>query len=129
MTATIARTAPFNTNTDAVPLLSIAQSAVLLNVEPARLLAMIFDPEVDAEKHWHIVREGDDIHLPVWLVRELLAGGWRCEALTTNRAPVRGDPGGRFGVQSSRSAATASASRMRYCPPGSWIAFTLPLVM
>lgn len=57
-------------------LLTLAQSAVLLDVEPAYLLGMIFDPEVDAERDWHVVRVGGEIYLPVRLVRELLAGGW-----------------------------------------------------
>jgi hypothetical protein len=38
---------------------------------------MIFDPEIDADKHWHIVREGDEIRLPAWSVRDLLTEGRR----------------------------------------------------
>lgn len=52
--------------------LTISQSAVLLDVAPADLLRMILDPGVDAEPDWHIVREGCDIRLPVWFVRDLL---------------------------------------------------------
>jgi hypothetical protein len=46
--------------------LTIAQTAVLLDVEPANLLRMIFDPEVSAEDDWHIVREAGEICLPAW---------------------------------------------------------------
>lgn len=56
----------------AVPPLTISQSAVLLDVEPADLLGMALDPDVNAELDWRIVREGRDIRLPAWFVRNLL---------------------------------------------------------
>lgn len=59
------------------PTLTPSQSAVLLDMESTYLVGMIFDPEVNAEEHWHIVREGDDIRLPAWLVRDLFKEGWR----------------------------------------------------
>jgi hypothetical protein len=55
--------------------LTIAQTAVLLGVEPATLLRMVFDPEIDPELDWHIVREAGEIRFPVWAVREMLEDG------------------------------------------------------
>lgn len=53
-------------------LLTIAQSAALLDVEPANLVAAIFDPDIDAVTDWHVVREGGEIRLPAWSLRDLL---------------------------------------------------------
>jgi hypothetical protein len=81
---------------------------VLLDVEPTTLLRMAFDPEVDPELDWHIVREAGEIRFPVWAVREMLEEGRSVEPKVNAR---RERSWRAFYV--SRSAASASAARIR----------------